>query len=126
MAATPQSHRLISVGGIQLTGTGAAGDEATIGAFARGWLNSSIVKDNDGGGAGGAVRHCTWLPKAISSENGTRNFTDAANHNVCRVRAWFWRSASVTRVTTHAKMVDCQRWLAKAGIIAMRPFFPVS
>jgi hypothetical protein len=35
----------------------------------------------------GAVRHAIAPPRAISRENGSRNFSDAASQTACRIRA---------------------------------------
>ena len=45
----------------------------------------------------------------MTSENGTRNFTDALNQSAYRTRARLRRNASVSRPTTIANSVDCQR-----------------
>src|SRR5262249_52664878 len=51
-------------------------------------------------------------PTPSSAENGTRNFTDAANHIQYRTRASCFRNASVRPAITTANSVDCHRWLS--------------
>ena len=51
-----------------------------------GWLICTIVNDTEGGAICVAIplaagAHSRWLPRLISSENGTKNLSDAPNHN---------------------------------------------
>jgi hypothetical protein len=50
-----------------------------------------------------------WLPRLISKENGTTNFTEALNHNQYRTSARFFRNATVNSPAANANSVDCQR-----------------
>ena len=49
---------------------------------------------------------------AASTENGIRNFTDAASHSQYRARAELARNAKASTTATAAKPVDCHKWLA--------------
>jgi hypothetical protein len=90
---------------------GAVGTETNNGAGtggAKGWLICSTT-DNCGRIAAGALRHSKWLAMLTSSENGTRNFTEAASHSLCRTAARFLRSISVSRATKPEESVDCHK-----------------
>jgi hypothetical protein len=65
--------------------------------------------DTGRGETTGAVRKGSRSPSPTRSENGTRNFTEAANHKRCLTDAAFDRNRSVTSHTAAAKNVDCQR-----------------
>ena len=52
-----------------------------------------------------------------SSENGTRNFTDASNQIQCRNDALLARNSRVISHAPQKNKVDCQRWLISAAII---------
>jgi hypothetical protein len=57
----------------------------------------------------GVVRHSIWLVMLTSSENGIRNFIDAASHSLCRTAARFFCKISISRATTPQNMVDCHK-----------------
>jgi hypothetical protein len=65
--------------------------------------------ENLGAVAAEAVRHSTRLPIAINTENGIRNFKEAATQTQWRTLAGCFRNTSVSKPATPANRVDCHR-----------------
>src|ERR1035438_3768110 len=63
-------------------------------------------------GVAGRIKRPRRLPMAASTENGTRNLTEAAIHSQYRARAWLALSAKASSTATAANPVDCHKWLA--------------
>src|SRR5690606_1253862 len=59
----------------------------------------------------------SFSPNAANSENGTRNFTDAASQSAWRTRAASFRSRRTTSATARANSVDCQTWFTTLAVI---------
>ena len=91
-------------------------DTAAIGIAARvngevwvkGWPNSWI-RIVPAAGAAEKCRQENWLPTATNSENGIRNFSEAASQSEYRTRAEFFRRAKVSNPAAAAKRVDCHK-----------------
>ena len=58
-----------------------------------------------------------YEPTKNSSENGTRNLSDASSQIQWRSEALLARNASVINQAPPQNSVDCQRWLISAAII---------
>src|ERR1039457_7522056 len=113
----PHTHTPSIAMGVQSTGPGAEGTNDRVSA--NGWVICSIVDETVSVAIFSAARvHCRWLPRLISSENGTKNLNDALNHNQKRTWARFLRSASVSSPAATAKSVDCQRWLVHVSLLS--------
>jgi hypothetical protein len=54
----------------------------------------------------------------VSNAKGIRNLSEAPIHSQYRTCALFTRNASVSSAAAPAKIVDCQRWEARASVIS--------
>src|ERR1017187_2158359 len=63
-------------------------------------------------GVAGTNHRPRLAPIVASTENGTRNLTEAATHSQYRARAWSDLSVKASNTATAANPVDCHRWLA--------------
>jgi hypothetical protein len=109
MPTTPTAHRAKRTFGSALFSGGVAairgGESTEIENGRTMWSTAGGTFDRTGAGFQ-SIR----LPNATNRDNGTRNFTEAANHNHCRTRARFVRRANVDNPANAANAVDCQRW----------------
>jgi hypothetical protein len=87
-----------------------------------GWATWCATADTLGVVIAGATCGARGTEAAASTENGIKNFIDAANQSQKRVCAPLLRSTRVSIATTNIKTVDCQRWFVTALIMASSPF----
>ena len=85
--------------------------DVSAGALAtKGRLSDSKMADMFTGTTDGVSKlRASLFPRLTSTENGTRNFSDAASHKQNRSLAAFWLRNVTNTATTAANTVDCHR-----------------
>ena len=74
----------------------------------KGWASGSI-KITAGAATGGSIGVSKVAPSAVRRANGTRNLTDAANHNQKRTLAPLRCNASASRPAPPTHSEDCHK-----------------